>query len=98
MAVLQELVTQQVSESVILLVEGEDGSVWSACDKVFSTDCTSWMQICLRVSIFSSIFFSPSARRKASVLQRTMIGQQNRHTVELQKQRTEYLKTRAGAD
>jgi hypothetical protein len=30
MAVLQELVAEEIGKSVVFLVEGEDGSVWSA--------------------------------------------------------------------
>ena len=68
MAVLQELVAEQVGKGMVLFVEGEDGGVWSTCTMDVSGGRGAGIRGFLRVSIFSSIFFSPSPSMKASVL------------------------------
>ena len=67
MAVLEELRAQEITKSVIFLVEGEDDCVGSTCMRM-SVRTISIVVKHSRVSISSSIFFSPSARINASVL------------------------------
>lgn len=69
LGILEELCAKHVGQSVVLLVEGEDGAVGCAYESelgMIASDGRVWR--CVRVSATSVHFFSPSPRRKSSNL------------------------------
>ena len=75
LGILEELCAKHVAQSVVLLVEGEDGAVRCAYENELGMIASSgrvWGRV--RVSATSVHFFSPSPRRKSSNLSKESIG------------------------
>jgi hypothetical protein len=73
LGILEELCANHVAQSVVLLVQREDGAVRCACRgglDMIAPDGIVWSRV--RVSATSVHFFSPSARRKSSNLSKEL--------------------------
>ena len=72
MRVFQQMSTEHIGKSVVLLVEGENGTIGGACmsSQMMPTRGSGAESANVRVSAVSVTFFSPSASRKSSNLSR----------------------------
>lgn len=60
MAILEEFVAEQIGESMIFLVEGEDGGVGSACNRVNPSSLDFGMEILTRIDLFLDFLLAVS--------------------------------------
>lgn len=75
LGILEELCAKHVGQSMVLLVEGEDGAVGCAYENelgMIASGGRTWGRV--RVSATSVHFFSPSPRRKSSNLSKESVS------------------------
>lgn len=84
MRILQELVTQEIGQGVVLLVEGEGAGALGAYKK-YVRDDQQLAGMCIRASVTSSTFFSSGPSTNCSHLEKKKLARWLRTAVAAKK-------------